>query len=416
MSRKDPKATPASTGAGRRLPLLMALACGVSVANVYFPQALTPLVARGFGIAPATAAVVATVTQLGYAAGLFLLVPLGDRLPRRPLITGLLTLTGLALLAAGLAPASGLLLAAGGVVGAATVVPQLLLPMAAGLVEPDRRGSVIGTLQAGLIGGILLARTFGGVLGEHLGWRAPYLIAAALTVLLAVVLGRALPGTAPAAQGRYPSLLADTLRLLRDERQLRRSVFFQVTLFGGFSAAWTALALLITGPRYDLGTQTVGLLALIGAGSMFCAPAAGRWVDRLGADRVNLWCLLAALAAAAVLTAGLLGGATGLVGLAVGLLLLDVAVQCGQVANQARIFALRPEARSRLNTGYMTCAFLGGSAGSWLGARAYATLGWGAVCALVGLAGLVALATYAVGGRGRYGARSDRSQPVTAAR
>lgn len=401
MPPKDPRG-PASPVTGRRLPLVMALACGVGVANVYFPQALTPLIARGFDIAPAAAAVVATMTQLGYAAGLFLLVPLGDRLPRRPLITGLLAVTGIALLAAGLAPASGLLLAAGTLVGVATVVPQLLLPMAAGLVEPERRGSVIGTLQAGLIGGILLARAFGGILGEHLGWRAPYLIAAALTVLLAVVLARALPATTPAAQAPYPSLLADTLRLLRDERQLRRSVFFQVTVFGGFSAAWTALALLITGPQYDLSTQAVGLLALIGAGSMFCAPAAGRWVDRLGADRVNLWCGLAALAAAAILTTGLLGGTAGLTGLAAGLLLLDLAVQCGQVANQARIFALRPEARSRLNTGYMTCAFLGGSAGSWLGARAYAAGGWGTVCGLIATAALLALAAHASGRPGHH--------------
>ncbi|MFJ3802484.1 MFS transporter [Streptomyces sp. NPDC090088] len=386
----------------------MALACGVSVANVYFPQALTPLIAHKFHIAPATAAVVATVTQLGYAVGLFLLVPLGDRLPRRPLIAGLLAVTGVALLAAGLAPASGVLLAAGTVVGVATVVPQLLLPMAAGLVEPARSGSVIGTLQAGLIGGILLARTFGGVLGEHLGWRGPYLIAAALTVLLAVVLGLALPDGPAVVHAPYPTLLADTLRLLHDEPQLRRSVYFQVTVFGGFSATWTALALLITGPRYGMGVQAVGLLALIGAGSMFCAPAAGRWVDRLGADRVNLWCILAALTAAGLLTAGLLGGVAGLVGLAAGLLLLDVGVQCGQVANQARIFALRPEARSRLNTGYMTCAFLGGSAGSWLGARAYAALGWGAVCGLAAVAALLALVAYAA--PGRRGPRDDQAE------
>ncbi|MFF3373932.1 MFS transporter [Streptomyces sp. NPDC002680] len=415
MSRNDPSPV-APAGVGRRLPLLMALACGVGVANVYFPQALTPLVADGLGVAPATAAIVATVTQLGYAMGIFLLVPLGDRLPRRPLITGLLTVTGLALLAAGLAPATGLLLAAGTVVGVATVVPQLLLPMAAGLVEPDRRGSVIGTLQAGLIGGILLARTFGGVLGEHLGWRAPYLVAAALTALLAVVLGFALPDNAPATHDRYPTLLADTLRMLRTEKELQRSVLFQVTVFGGFSAAWTALALLVTGPRYDMGTQAVGVLALIGAGSMFCAPAAGRWVDRLGADRVNLWCMLTALAGAAVLTGGSLGGAVGLVALAVGLLLLDVAVQCGQVANQARIFALRPEARSRLNTGYMTCAFLGGSAGSWLGTRAYVQLGWGAVCALIALSALLALAAYLVGRRGPRSEREARPQPVNTSR
>jgi predicted MFS family arabinose efflux permease len=394
----------------RKVPLLMALACGVGVANVYFPQALTPLIADGLGVTPATAAVVATVTQLGYAVGIFLLVPLGDRLPRRPLITGLLATTCAALLVAGLAPVGGLLLAAGAVVGVATVVPQLLLPMAAGLVESDRRGSVIGTLQAGLIGGILLARTFGGVLGEHLGWRAPYLVAAVLTGLLAVVLGLALPGNAPAVHDRYPTLLADTLRMLHGERELRRSVLFQVTLFGGFSAAWTALALLITGPHYGMGTQAVGLLALIGAGSMFGAPAAGRWVDRFGADRVNLWCILAALASAAVLIAGALGGVVGLAALAVGLLLLDVAVQCGQVANQARIFALRPEARSRLNTGYMTCAFLGGSAGSWLGTRAYVRLGWGAVCTLIALAAVLALAAYLTGHGGQRSSRETRPQ------
>lgn len=215
-----------------------------------------------------------------------------------------------------------------------------------------------------------------------------------------MVLGQALPSAAPATRERYATLLADPLRMLRQERQLCRSVFFQVTVFGGFSAAWTALALLITGPRYDMGTQTGGLVALIGGGSMFCAPAAGRWVDRLGADWVNLWCILAALAAAAELTSGVLGGTAGLVGPAAGLLLLDVAVRCGQVANQARIFALRPEARSRLNTGYMTCAFLGGSAGSWLGARAYATLGRGAVCALIALTALLPLAAYLVGPAG----------------
>ncbi|RXS67077.1 MFS transporter [Streptomyces sp. TM32] len=385
----------------------MALACGVAVANAYFPQAITPLIAHGFHIGEATAATLATVTQLGYAAGLFLLVPLGDRLSRRPLITVLLGVTALALVGAGLAPATGPLLAAAVVVGLATVVPQIMLPMAAGMVAPERQGAVTGTLQAGLVGGILLARTFGGVLGEQLGWRAPYLVAAALTALLALTLGCALPRSAPAVRTPYPTLLIDTLRLLRGERQLRRSVYFQVTLFGAFSAAWTAVALLITGPRYGMGTQAVGLLALIGAASVFLAPAAGRSVDRYGADRVNLWCILLGLASGAVLLTGLIGGAAGLVGLGAGLLLLDVAVQCGQVANQARIFALRPEIRSRLNTGYMTCGFLGAGVGSWLGTRACAQLGWGAVCALIVLAALIAVAAW------RYGRRVVRGRPET---
>lgn len=412
-------ASPAPTSLGRGLPLVMALACGVTVANAYFPQAITPLIARSLDVSDGTATTLATLTQLGYAIGIFLLVPLGDRLPRRPLITVLLAVTSAALLTAGLAPRIGLLLAAGTLVGLATVVPQILLPMAAGLVAPAQRGRVIGTLQAGLIGGILLARAFGGVLGEHLGWRAPYLVAAVLTALLAAVLGTALPTTVPAVRDSYGALLTDTLRLLRTEKELRRSVLFQVTVFGGFSAAWTAVALLITGPRYDMGTQAVGVLALVGAGSMFLAPYAGKWVDRYGPDRVNLWCVAAGLAAAGVLTAGALGGAAGIVALAAGLLLIDVAVQCGQVANQARIFALRPEIHSRLNTGYMTCSFLGASAGSWLGTRAYTHLGWWAVCALIALAVASAVVTYVVGGGWRRitgAGEQDAREPAAAAR
>lgn len=401
MSRTTPPAAPTPTALGRRLPLVMALACGVTVANAYFPQAITPLVARGLDVSDSTATTLATLTQLGYAAGIFLLVPLGDRLPRRPLVTTLLAVTSVALLAAGLAPEAGPLLAAGTLVGLATVVPQILLPMAAGLVTPERRGSVIGTLQAGLVGGILLARAFGGVLGAHLGWRAPYLVAAVLTALLAVVLGAALPTTVPDVGTGYPALLADTLRLLRTEKALRRSVLFQVAVFGGFSAAWTAVALFVTGSRYGMDTQAVGVLALVGAGSMFLAPSAGKWVDRYGADRVNLWCAGAGLAAAGALMAGSLGGVAGIVALAAGLLLIDVAVQCGQVANQARIFALRPEIHSRLNTGYMTCSFLGASAGSWLGIRAYTHFGWWAVPALIALAVASAVMTYGVGEGGR---------------
>ncbi|AZP22722.1 MFS transporter [Streptomyces aquilus] len=410
MPQTTPPAAPAPPPLGRGLPFVMALACGVTVANAYFPQAVTPLIARSLDVSDGTATTLATLTQLGYAVGIFLLVPLGDRLPRRPLITVLLAVTSVALSTAGLAPGIGLLLAAGALVGLATVVPQILLPMAAGLVAPERRGSVIGTLQAGLIGGILLARAFGGVLGEHLGWRAPYLVAAVLTALLAVVLGALLPPTVPAVRDGYPGLLTDTLRMLRTEKELRRSVLFQVTVFGGFSAAWTAVALLVTGPRYGMGTQAVGVLALVGAGSMFLAPSTGKWVDRYGPDRVNLWCVAAGLTAAGVLAAGALGGVAGIVALAAGLLLIDVAVQCGQVANQARIFALRPEVHSRLNTGYMTCSFLGASAGSWLGIRAYTHFGWWAVCALIALAVASALVTYVVGGGGRRIARTGAKE------
>jgi predicted MFS family arabinose efflux permease len=258
-------------------------------------------------------------------------------------------------------------------------------------------------LLGGLLAGILLARTFGGTVGEWLGWRAPYLVAAAVILLLAAVLAVAVPRTEPSARHNYPSLLAEAVRLLRTQPELRRSALYQVLLFGSFSAAWTCLALLISGPRYGLGVQTVGLIGLAGAVSVFVTPIAGRWIDRRGPEPVSMIAILGVVGSAGVLAFGLLGGVAGLVVLIAGLVLLDVAVQCNQVANQSRIFALLPEARSRLNTAYMTCTFLGGTLGSWLGVQAYDRFGWGAVTGLIALA--------AVGALGRH--LAHRSRPGT---
>ncbi|OIJ64247.1 MFS transporter [Streptomyces mangrovisoli] len=368
---------------GPRLTLLLSVACGVAVATIYFPQAISPLIADDLRVSPESAALVVTCAQLGYAAGIFLLVPLGDRLRHRGLVTTLLLTTCAALVLAGTATTLPVLAAAGALAGTTTVVPQILIPMAAGLAAPERRGAVTGTLLSGLLGGILLARTFSGTLGAWLGWRAPYLVAAGLMLALAAALAAALPTTAPSTDQPYPALLATPLRLLRTEPSLRRSALNQVLTFAAFSAAWTAVALCLTGPVYGLGTPAVGVLALVGAAGMFATPVAGRRTDRRGPDAVNLVCTVGAVAAGALLLTGRLGGAVGLAGLGAGMLLLDVAVQSGQVANQARIFALRPEARARLNTAYMTCAFLGGSAGSWLGVRAYSAFGWNGVCGLV---------------------------------
>ncbi|ASQ99459.1 MFS transporter [Streptomyces sp. 11-1-2] len=369
----------------RRMLLILAVTCAVAVGNIYFPQSVGPLVAEGLQVSADSAALVVTATQVGYTAGIVLLVPLGDRIPHRSFLVVLLALTGLALLAAGCAPALPPLVAAGAVVGLTTVAAQIVGPLAAGLVAADRRGAVIGTLLSGSTGGMLLARTFSGTLGEWLGWRAPYLVAAVLALLLATVLAFTVPATAPAPASRqsYPALLAEPLRLLRTEPELRRSCLYQATVFAGFSAVWTCLALLLAGPAYGLGAQAVGMLALVGAATMVCTPLAGRLVDRRGPDPVNLVCLLGVLVSAVILAAGARGGTPGLAALTVGTLLLDVAMQSGMVANQARVYALRPDARSRLNTAYMTCAYLGGSAGSWLGVQVWSRVGWWGVCALV---------------------------------
>ncbi|WP_078626193.1 MFS transporter [Streptomyces sp. NRRL S-241] len=385
----------------RRLLLLLTLTCAVGVGTVYFPQAVSPLVVAALHASPGSATLVVTAIQIGYTAGIFLLVPLGDRLPHRPLLVTLLALTGAGLLAAGCAPGLAPLIGAAAVVGTTTVAAQVIGPLAAGLVAAERRGAVLGTLLSGSTGGMLLARTFGGTLGEWLGWRAPYLVAGAVALVLAAVLARTLPVTAAGSRERYPALLAAPLRLLLTEPELRRSCLYQATVFGGFSAVWTCLALLLTGPVYGLGAHAVGMLALVGAVTMLCTPYAGRLVDRTGADRVNLVCLLGFLVSAAVLAVGSRGGAAGLLALAGGTLLLDVAMQCGMVANQARVYALRPDARSRLNTAYMTCAYLGGSGGSWLGVRIHGRAGWPGVCALVAVLAAVALARHLVALRGR---------------
>lgn len=373
---------------------LLALVCGVAVGNVYFPQAISPLVATGLGVSPGAAASVVTATQFGYAAGVFLLVPLGDRVPPRRLIVALLTLTGLGLLAASTARALVPLAAASTLVGAATVIAPLAGPLAAGLVPAERRGAAGGTLLSGCLAGMLLSRTVGGALGDWLGWRAPYVLAGVLSLLVAALLTRALPALAPHTSSSYPALLAAPLRLLRAEPELRRSCLYQGTVFAGFSAVWTGVALLLTGPAYGMSARAVGMLALVNAATMLCTPVAGRLVDRRGPDRVNLVCFLVVGMSAVVLAFGGRGGAAGLTALVVGTLLLDVGLQSGMVANQVRIYALGADVRSRLNTAYMTCAYLGGTVGSWLGARAYALFGWPGVCAVVaGLTG-VALARH----------------------
>jgi predicted MFS family arabinose efflux permease len=378
----------------RRVILVLAVACGVCVANVYYAQPISPLFAAEFHISKSAAAIVPTASQLGYAAGLFLLVPLGDRVRSRPLIMIMLALTTAGLVVAGTASGLAVLTLAVAAVGITTVVPQILLPMAAGMVEEERRGAVSGMLLSGLLGGILLARTFSATLGGWLGWRAPFLISAGLILVLAAVLFRLLPDSVPTSQQHYGALLAAPLRLLAAEPALRRSCLNQALMFGAFSAAWTTVALLLTGPAFGLSTQAVGVLALVGAGSVLSTPFAGRRIDRDGPELITLVCFAGVLASAAVLLLADLHGAAGLILLGAGMLLLDTFAQCSQVANQARVFALAGQARARANTAYMTSVFIGGSIGSWLGVRVYDGLGWPGIAGLVGVAALVALARH----------------------
>jgi predicted MFS family arabinose efflux permease len=359
----------------RPLIAVLCLACAVAVGNVYFPQALIDPVAGAFGVSASAAAAIVSATQLGYALGIFLIVPLGDRLPGRRLVLILLGASAAGLAAAGAAPRLSVLTGASLLVGLTTVFAQVICALAAGMVAPDRRGQLAGTLLSGSIFGILLARGVAGVLATHVGWRAPYFIAAAMCAVLAAALARALPAGERHA-GRWS--LAEPLRLVAREPALRRSAFYQASAFAGFTAAWAGIAL-------ELTPQGVGALALVGVLTMVATPLAGRAADRHGPDRVSRFALAGGVGAAPVLAVD------GLVPLAIGTLMLDVAMQCGMTANVARFYALPGRARNRMNAGYMTCAYLGGTAGSLLATAAYGVAGWAGVVALVGLAPLPAL-------------------------
>ncbi|WP_169812585.1 MFS transporter [Nocardia acidivorans] len=369
----------------------MAICSGVTVANVYLAQPLLTLFAREFGVAPSATGVVVTCAQFGYAAGILFLVPLGDVRRRRPLLTAMLTVTTLALLSAALAPGLSLLAAAAALVGGFTVVPQVLVPLAAELAPPQRRASIVAGVQIGLMTGIIGSRVIGGAIGEVLGWRAVYLLAAALTAASGLLTVALIPREAQRANViGYGQLLASLPRLLRGAPALRHSCLLHASLFGAYNATWTSLVLVLTHDPYHFGTATAGLFGVLGLAGAVAAPWAGRFIDRRG----PLPIITAALALTLVSAGAYALGASVLASMIAAIVAVNIAVQWSQIANQARIFAYLPEARSRANTVYMVAVFLSGAICTAVAAACYAGLGWTGVCALQALlaaAGLTVL-------------------------
>lgn len=365
---------------------LMAITCGLVVANLYYNQPLLAEIGRTFGLTESKVSWVATVTQVGYTLGLLLLVPLGDKWERKRLIMGLIVLVAVCLAVAAYAPTFGVLVGASLLLGFFSAVPQLLVPMAASLASDEQRGRVVGKVMSGLLIGILVSRTISGYVGLHFGWRTMFWVGTGLMLVLVAVLARMLPSNQPYYAGTYASLLRSLGTLARELPVLRRSSIIGACLFGGFSAFWTTLVFFLESDAYRYGADVAGLFGLIGATGAFAASYAGKSADQKGpgfALRIGL----ALFGGGYVL---MTFGGYHLLGLIAGVIVLDVGQQMAHIANQTRIFSLRPEARSRLNTVYMTACFIGASAGSLLGGLAWTHYQWPGVCA-VGL-GLVALA------------------------
>lgn len=359
--------------------LLFAAACGLAVANVYYAQPLLDSLAAQFGISHSSVGMVITVTQICYAIGLILLVPLGDLLNRRRLIPGMMLISVAALVVVGTAANRGILLGGMAVVGLLAVVTQVLVAYAATLAAPESRGRVVGVVTSGVVIGILLARTFAGLLTDAAGWRSVYLASAGLMLIVACILLKVLPGKDPEKTSlKYPQLLRSVLGLFVQERILRVRAMLALLIFMAFSILWTSLVLPLSSPPLSLSHSAIGAFGLAGAAGAVAAARAGRLADRGMGQRTT------GVALALLLVSWLPIRYTehSLLSLILGILLLDMAVQAVHVTNQSMILSVRPEARSRLTAAYMTFYSIGSATGSIASTSIYARFGWDGVCIL----------------------------------
>jgi len=367
---------------------LLSFAAGLTVANIYYNQPLLPAIGKDFHASSAATGALAVATQLGYAFGLLLLVPLGDTMERRELIISSAFGTSLVMLLVIFSPSLPCVIGASFLLGLISITPQLIVPYAAALAEPQNRGQIVGLIMGGLFIGILFSRVVGGFLGDYFGWKAVFGLGSGLTFLMAVILFFRVPRQPPALRLTYFELLGSLFPLLAREPVLRRHAFMGALGFGAFSAFWTTLAFYLENRPEHFGGQAVGLFGLVAMVGAAVAPLSGWLSDRYSARVVNGSSLLVVMVA--FLMMALAGRA--LFWLIAGVFLMDAGVQTNQISNQTRIYALVPELRNRITSVYMFTYFMGGAVGSALGAQAWALWHWTGICLTGAAMAVLALA------------------------
>ncbi|MFP3886652.1 MFS transporter [Priestia filamentosa] len=362
----------------RGLVLLMAIVCGFTVANVYLNQTLLVSMSTTFHGSAASIGIITTLTQIGYALGNLLLVPLGDMFERKKLILILLCFVCIVLALNALSINTTWIMIASLTLGVVTVIPQIIVPLAADIASDDNRGKVLGNVAIGLVCGILGARLISGFIDAHFGWRVVYWTAAVATLLMIFLVTAYLPKSKGTNVTNYKNLLLSLGPLFIKEKVLQKACLSQGMMFASFSAFWTTLVFLLHTHPYSYGSSMAGLIGLVGIAGAFATPIVGRLIDRRGAKFANFLCMSISLIA----FVGLVWGGYWLPGLILGALLITVGTQANQVACQFNIFQLEVEKRSRLNGLYMVSTFLGGSLGSYIGLLAWSKWQWHGVCSI----------------------------------
>ncbi|MCU7678916.1 MFS transporter [Bacillus thuringiensis] len=375
------------------LVLLFATACGMSVANIYFAQPLLDQLSNEFGINHSIIGVVITITQIFYGLGLLLLVPLGDLLNQRRLIVGQMLLSTTAMVIVGTASSSMVLFAGMALVGLLAVVTQTLVAFAATIASPTERGRVVGVVTSGIVIGILLARTFAGILTDVAGWRSVYLFSAALMLLLVFMFIKMSPNVEREVKSlSYPQLIRSVLALFIQERTLRVRSVLAMLIFADFSILWTSLVLPLSTPPIALSHSAIGAFGLVGVAGALAAARAGKLADQGYGQRTT------GIALALLLISWLFISyiEQSLIALVIGIVLLDLAVQAIHVTNQTMILPLHTEARSRLTAGYMVFYSIGSAGGSIASTQIYVHFGWGGVSLLGASVSALALLFWAM--------------------
>ncbi|SFR16584.1 Predicted arabinose efflux permease, MFS family [Enterobacter sp. kpr-6] len=358
------------------LIVLMSVATGLAVASNYYAQPLLDTIARAFSLTPGQAGFIVTAAQLGYAAGLLLLVPLGDMFERRTLIVTMTLLAAGGMLITASSQSLAMMILGTALTGLFSVVAQILVPLAATLASPDKRGKVVGTIMSGLLLGILLARTVAGLLAGLGGWRTVYWVASVLMVVMAVALWRGLPKVKQENHLNYFQLLGSIFTLFTRDKLLRTRAVLGCLTFANFSILWTSMAFLLASPPFNYSDAVIGLFGLAGAAGALGARPAGGLADKGKAHLTTTY----GLALLLLSWVAIWFGHTSALALIVGILVLDLTVQGVHITNQTVIYRVQPDARNRLTAGYMTSYFIGGAAGSLLSASAWQHAGWAGVC------------------------------------